>query len=1333
MADPKWFDADIYMANKLAQMQESDPAYTMTQLEAALADAGLTPYEHFVTYGADEEVSPNADFNAEAYYIAKAAQFNGVKPSEVTESQVQEMVKALDDAGLNAWEHYQLYGTAEGVNPSNSFDTSAYMDAKLAQMQKTAPDYTMAQLEAAFAEAGLSALEHYYLYGQDEGITATAVSGDEVIPAEPKPDPDPVVPGETFDLTTGHDDITGTDGNDVFYAHQQADLISDSRNTLQSGDKIDGGDGDDVLYADLGANTTPTNSQIITPEIKNVEVLKFRVQNGNASDVAKIDAERISAGDDGTLQLWSQDSRNDLTIEDVRVNSNQVTVGMGNTDPGVDMTVHFNDQYLKADDSTTTGTLNLQLIDTVGALPEAQGGHADPLYDNPYTGFKFSLNGKEYTVDFSAYNHATDETPSYEELAAQIQAAIDADATLSGLGLKVSLGDAFQAVVGIGEHKGEQVTGTQIVVTSSQGALTGGSWLASNGLPETNSTSATMSADKVDSCPLIKTDVALDNVGHVQWDDASACLPDDTVFGSQAGDLVIGGMGTRGGVERFDVTVDRGSWLSSMSSTNNTLRMVTVKNGDLNGSDADGNNGNLFIGDTVQADNQTSANEGKSMVDWQDATRMLDFGNGKAGLTDVKLFNATEMQGNVSIAAQLTEASYDKYMKSVDGTASMDSAFAPSGEFKYAFGSGDDTLNMKVNGGLLADRDFQLVIDGGEGNDLIQYVADFATDNQIANQQKLMNVTINGGAGDDVIKTPGSGNVIINAGSGNDTVYADNNGDKAVFVLNAGTNAAARAIDVSSVEGAQPLYNDVLGTTNDTFTIKGTVDAGTHIQMTIDFNGVSITAELASWTAAQAATGSTTITDEMINEAIIKAINNDPVMSKLLVAKDGAGHSLLIESLIDGKMDADSLQITFNALDKDGGSVTLNGWTAPTDYTDAQFATYDVPTYFWTAAQTDAAEAAKAESVTLTLSGDLDANNYSLTWGGQNYTVNGLSSASTIQDLANALGTAQAGGVALNTIATLTVNADGTLTITANDAGNLTGTPAISGTNISSGAIIEGADATGEVQTVDFGTTADVNGGNYVINYNGHEYAFTLNDDAGDAALATALTNAMAEDGTTLGSVANIANGSAATTTDVTITAKGDLVGKDIAEATISKGSINTATGNDSTAHSDNVINGGSGNDVLVLGTGAQSNDTVKFDGNFGHDTIVNFDGNASSAGHDLLDFSAYFAGAFTVGSAAANGIAITDAAALGTKDADNNGSFSVSEVLAALDAAKVGTSEKGGSILYIVDGLEGGDAYHVFTAQVAADGTISGAAEAGTIDLAGVTLGADDIAAYVA
>lgn len=62
MATPKWFDADVYMQNKLVQMQASDPAYTMTDLVDAFAKAGYVGpegyYAHFVQYGADEDVAP---------------------------------------------------------------------------------------------------------------------------------------------------------------------------------------------------------------------------------------------------------------------------------------------------------------------------------------------------------------------------------------------------------------------------------------------------------------------------------------------------------------------------------------------------------------------------------------------------------------------------------------------------------------------------------------------------------------------------------------------------------------------------------------------------------------------------------------------------------------------------------------------------------------------------------------------------------------------------------------------------------------------------------------------------------------------------------------------------------------------------------------------------------------------------------------------------------------------------------------------------------------------------------------------------------------------------
>lgn len=137
MANPKWFDADVYMQNKLVQMQASDPAYTMTDLVDAFAKAGYVGpegyYAHFVQYGADEDVAPNAFFNAQEYYTAKAAQYYG-EAFTGSELQVAEVKALIQAADMNAWTHYQQYGSAEGVDPSNAFDASAYCAAKALAM-----------------------------------------------------------------------------------------------------------------------------------------------------------------------------------------------------------------------------------------------------------------------------------------------------------------------------------------------------------------------------------------------------------------------------------------------------------------------------------------------------------------------------------------------------------------------------------------------------------------------------------------------------------------------------------------------------------------------------------------------------------------------------------------------------------------------------------------------------------------------------------------------------------------------------------------------------------------------------------------------------------------------------------------------------------------------------------------------------------------------------------------------------------------------------------------------------------------------------------------------
>lgn len=255
MATPKWFDANAYMQNKLAQLkaQEPDAGWTLDRLYDAFREGGFVgaegQYEHFVKFGAAEEVAPNAYFNADEYYAAKAKQYYEEELKQEftgSEEQIAYVKAKIKDAGMNAWTHYQQFGSAEGVNPSNAFDASDYCAAKAAAMIKAgqkAPDgteWTAEKIAEAIEQAGMSVLEHYMTYaGTGEGEVAAGstypVSEDEqvVLPN----------PGETFTLTAGVDNLVGTAGDDIFSAvNDDAD-----KPVLGAFDSIDGGAGNDTL------------------------------------------------------------------------------------------------------------------------------------------------------------------------------------------------------------------------------------------------------------------------------------------------------------------------------------------------------------------------------------------------------------------------------------------------------------------------------------------------------------------------------------------------------------------------------------------------------------------------------------------------------------------------------------------------------------------------------------------------------------------------------------------------------------------------------------------------------------------------------------------------------------------------------------------------------------------------------------------------------------------------------------------------------------------------------------------------------------------------------
>lgn len=318
MANPKWFDADVYMQNKLAQMQASDPDYSWGDLLEAFAGAGYVGpegyYAHFVQFGAAEDVAPNAYFDADEYYAAKAKQYYEEELKQEftgSEYQIATVKTLINVAGYNAWTHYQQFGSAEGVNPSNAFDASDYCAAKAEAMNKAgqkAPDgtdWTAEKIAKAIDDAGMSVLEHYLTYaGTGEGEVAAGstypVSGDEQVSK----------PGETFTLTTGVDNLVGTAGDDVFSAvNDEAD-----KSVLGVFDSIDGGAGNDTL------NITDTAAA-------KGSSFKF------PADFSMKSVENVTIATTGAINIDLSDNADVVSIKgDARGEAGSTVTASGNTD-----------------------------------------------------------------------------------------------------------------------------------------------------------------------------------------------------------------------------------------------------------------------------------------------------------------------------------------------------------------------------------------------------------------------------------------------------------------------------------------------------------------------------------------------------------------------------------------------------------------------------------------------------------------------------------------------------------------------------------------------------------------------------------------------------------------------------------------------------------------------------------------------------------------------------------------------------------------------------------------------------------------------------------------
>lgn len=544
-----------------------------------------------------------------------------------------------------------------------------------------------------------------------------------------------------FTLTDGIDTVVGNALDNIISAPVVQNQNGELMNTLETGDSITGGDGMDTL------NVVLTNSQsadddndapAISAVTSGVEVVNVRSQyfDNDGVNSSHIDAELMA----GVEQYWSDNSRADLQIEDVRQLPEELTFGMRQTDPGVSYSVYFDPAQL-AEDRGQAGdsSLTLTLVDNTDPAAELAN---------------FSINGVGFTLDGVEYRVVSDDlaaADTYAEFAAALQAALAAEPALAALEVTLNANNTITVVDPAG---------------ATFGTL-GFSWV-DNLVPASGNLSwnQAVGAAVVTEEP-ITTDVVLDAVGRT----------------SQGGTLDIGSMAD-GGIEVFNVAVDRSSWLTAMESREDfgagDRHLETVNLSSM------GANGDLKVGDEIEG-----------------TTGELD-GRVEGGLTDVREVLDAGFLGDLTLGIELTEDSIGRYLDAATGEV----------QFTYEGADGNDNFNIVVDADLASDPDFAMDVNMGAGDDRLNL--DVAT---------ASNVSVDGGTGTNTIAVSRShGTTAANTfeGFANFQVYEVEGADDtshdftsmaSVTTVNVATEGGAdtRLIDLNVAEVTVTGKNQTLG------------------------------------------------------------------------------------------------------------------------------------------------------------------------------------------------------------------------------------------------------------------------------------------------------------------------------------------------------------------------------------------------------------------------------------------------------------------------------------------------------------------------------------------
>lgn len=642
----------------------------MTQISDAY-NAGLTTQQIVNIYTTKAQFTSTYPtfFTSEQFAAALINNVVGSSASAAAKAEAQaDIVGALNAGWSRGDVVYQIFTNLAAKDPADPMwgATSTLLANKVA----VAKYVTEVQLNGS---TDVSVLQ-----GVLAGVTATS---DVSTPAKIEAiiaGSGPVVNGN---LTVGIDHIMGNVEGQTYTAPIVQNQNGAVTNTLESGDVIAAVGTGNKLVVDLTLTTSggiPVGPAI-SAATNNIQVVELRAQSATLDigatphlpgNFSHIDAENFN----GVQQWWTVNSRSDIQIEDVRTRPEDTTIGMRNTDPEVGFRVYFDPEQLTNNARAEDSALTLKLDDIT---------KPGDLTDVPVDAVSFKLDGVLYALKSDAIGAAK----THPELVAALQAAIAAQPALAGLTVTLN-------------------ANTTITIEDPAGRVfEKGAWGFIDGVVPADGNivfQQTVGNPSLVDEP-ITTNVVLDNVGRT----------------SVGGGLDIGSLG-EGGVEQFNVSVDRSSWLTEMESTSHLwdnayaeeqhLEIVNFK--------SIGAKGDLTVGERAFA--LANAPDGRVA----------------GGLTDVRVINGKDFAGKLNLGIVLTDDVDGRYL--AEATAPV--------QFSFDGSKQNDIFNVNVNSDIAGDPDFRLGINMGAGDDRLILATSTGSG-------QLKNISVDGGTGNNTFVT----------------------------------------------------------------------------------------------------------------------------------------------------------------------------------------------------------------------------------------------------------------------------------------------------------------------------------------------------------------------------------------------------------------------------------------------------------------------------------------------------------------------------------------------------------------------------------------------------